>query len=281
MKCCVDFQTAERLAYSNYFYILHRFYPYKKILDWVNDEHPDMYKSISLGVNNQDIKIVTMLDKDKINCITIDVAHGDHVLVKNMIIHIKKHLPNTKIIAGNVGTVDGALRLQEWGVDAVKVGLSMGKSCTTYNTTGVGSPMFSIVRDCFEDPKLDIPIIADGQIREPGDVCKALVGGATMVMIGSEFAKLKDSPARCFKQLEDPTAGIYTHWKEFYGSASEKNKGHGSYVEGKSVNLRMSELTYAAYYDKIEQAIQSCVSYSGYSSMRDLTFMEFAVHLNN
>ena len=76
--------------------------------------------------------------------------------------------------------------LKSWGADAVKVGLSMGKSCTTYNCTGVGTPMFSTVANL---SYLNVPVIADGQIREVGDVCKALVAGADMVMIGSEFAK--------------------------------------------------------------------------------------------
>ena len=194
------------------------------------------------------------------------MAHGHHILVKDMIKHIKNHCfkNSTKIIAGNIGTIHAARDLSSWGADAVKVGLSMGKSCTTYNCTGVGTPMFSTVANL---SYLNVPVIADGQIREVGDVCKALVAGADMVMIGSEFAKCANSPAK--------TVGKK---KEFYGSASSTNKGHNGYVEGKVVYLDMREEPYKQYFDRINQGIQSCMSYAGIEDITKLYLMEYSVY---
>ena len=197
-----------------------------------------------------------------------------------MITYIKDRL-NVKIIAGNVGTYDAATDLYEWGADAVKVGLSMGKSCTTYNCTGVGTPMFSTVESIanakFFSWETTIPIIADGQIREVGDVCKALVAGADMVMIGSEFAKCEDSPADV---MGGPAMGNVNK-KVFYGSASSTNKGHDGYVEGQTVYMDMRNETYLQYFDRINQGVQSCMSYAGVNDITSLVNMEYLIHTNN
>ncbi len=145
----------------------------------------------------------------------------------------------------------------------------MGKSCTTYNCTGVGTPMFSAVyhmchddEETYEAPR--IPIIADGQVREVGDICKALVAGATMVMVGSEFAKCSDSPAETIDNC-----------KVFFGSASSFNKGSDSYVEGQKVLLEQRSETYIKYLKRINEGVQSCMSYAGVDNLNGLKDMRF------
>ena len=268
MKCTIDFKKARELSEAGYFYVLHRFYDYYDIYDWVKDNQDLKTISISVGVNEKDWELVNDLfvNKLRVDYITIDVAHGHHILVKRMVEHIKNHhfKHSAKVIAGNIGTIHAAKDLSSWGADAVKVGLSMGKSCTTYNCTGVGTPMFSTVANL---SYLNVPVIADGQIREVGDVAKALVAGADMVMIGSEFAKCKDSPAKTIKNK-----------KEFYGSASSTNKGHNGYVEGKVVYLDMRYESYQEYIDRINQGIQSCMSYAGTEDITKLHLMEYSVY---
>lgn len=282
MKCTIDFKKARELSEAGYFYVLHRFYDYEDILDWMIENKDIKTISISVGVNEKDRDFIDkIVEKDvSVDFITIDVAHGHHVLVKNMITYIKDRL-NVKIIAGNVGTYDAATDLYEWGADAVKVGLSMGKSCTTYNCTGVGTPMFSTVESIanakFFSWETTIPIIADGQIREVGDVCKALVAGADMVMIGSEFAKCEDSPADV---MGGPAMGNVNK-KVFYGSASSTNKGHDGYVEGQTVYMDMRNETYLQYFDRINQGVQSCMSYAGVNDITSLVNMEYLIHTNN
>lgn len=279
MKCTIDFDKALQLSEAGYFYVLHRFYDYDQILKWVEESQPIKTISISLGVNDKDYKFIDKLvNRDlRVDFITIDVAHGHHLLVKEMIEYIKYKCKFTQVIAGNVGTPDAAKDLISWGADAIKIGLSMGKSCTTYNCTGVGTPMFSTVEAVAQHVSEDTPIIADGQIREVGDVCKALVAGASMVMIGSEFAKCEDSPADI---IGGPAVGN-TNKKVFFGSASSTNKGHDGYVEGQTVVLDMRDETYLQYFERINQGIQSCMSYSGLKDINELDLMDYAIHTNN
>ena len=282
MKCTIDFKKARELSEAGYFYVLHRFYDYKDILDWMIENKDMKTISISIGVNQKDYDLIDKIYKNNIDVdfITIDVAHGHHILVKQMIAYIKDKI-KVKIIAGNVGTYDAVTDLYEWGADAVKIGLSMGKSCTTYNCTGVGTPMFSTVESIanakFFSWETTIPIIADGQIREVGDVCKALVAGANMVMIGSEFAKCEDSPADI---IGGPAMGNIDK-KVFYGSASSTNKGHDGYVEGQTVYMDMRNETYIQYFERINQGVQSCMSYAGVNDITSLINMEYLVHTNN
>lgn len=296
MKCTIDFKKAEELSQAGYFYVLHRFYDYDEILQWIeNNQHLDTI-SISLGVNEKDYKFIDKLIEKKLHVdfITIDVAHGHHILVKQMITYITNKY-NVKVIAGNVGTYKAAKDLYDWGAAAVKVGLSMGKSCTTYNCTGVGTPMFSAVSSIArkkltkyvvytpgkdgtsEEGELSIPVIADGQIREVGDVCKALVAGADMVMIGSEFAKCEDSPA----EIVGGPVFNNENKKVFFGSASSTNKGHNGFVEGQTVYMDMRNETYLQYFNRINQGIQSCMSYAGIKDINQLYSMDYSIHTNN
>lgn len=270
MRCTIDFTTAVDLAENNYFYILHRFYDYYQIIDWIGCIQ-DIYVSISVGVKPEDHIFIEKIKKSnhRVDCITIDVAHGHHVNVKNMIYFIRQTLGrDVKIIAGNIGTKAALYDLHKWGADAAKVGLSMGKSCTTYNCTGVGTPMFSAVHNmCIDGDSIlypPIPIIADGQVREVGDICKALVAGASMVMIGSEFAKCSDSPSETLN-----------NYKVFYGSASSYNKGTDHYVEGQKVLLEQRTENYKGYLTRINEGVQSCMSYAGVEDLSDLRYMKF------
>lgn len=307
MACTINFNLAEKLAEEGYFYILHRFYGYNEIFDWIDDNYNLPLISISVGVNDKDKDFISELAQKvyvqqtfRVDVITIDVAHGHHILVKEMIEFIKKHYHltkakfNPKIIAGNVMTPEAVNDLKEWGADAAKVGLSMGEACTTYNVTGVGSPMFTTISSCTGNASLNrnnlmsgkssFPVIADGGIRESGDVCKALVAGARMVMIGSMYAACKDSPAKIIRRGEK---SIHTEFgvreissgnpfKEYYGSASAKNKGKAEYVEGSEGKLiPMAEETVLDLNLKFEEAIQSCMSYAGVKDVRDLSKMKW------
>ena len=295
MKCTINFKKARELSEAGYFYVLHRFYDYDEILNWMIENKDMKTISISIGVNKKDRDLIDKIVERAVSVdfITIDVAHGHHVLVKEMITYINNKL-KVNIIAGNVGTYQAAKDLYDWGADAVKIGLSMGKSCTTYNCTGVGTPMFSAVSSIAkkkfskyvvhkqgglsgEYKDISIPVIADGQIREVGDVCKALVAGANMVMIGSEFAKCEDSPADI---IGGPAVGNVNK-KVFFGSASSTNKGHEGYVEGQTVYMDMRNETYVQYFNRINQGVQSCMSYAGTNNINDLSDMDYKYRVIN
>jgi IMP dehydrogenase len=135
------------------------------------------------------------LVEEKVDVIVIDTAHGHTTRVLRTIEEVKKRFPETEVIAGNVGTFEGACDLIAAGVAAVKVGMGPGSICTTRVVSGAGMPQITAIAEAARAAaKADIPIIADGGIKFSGDIVKALAAGASSVMIGSLFAGTDESP---------------------------------------------------------------------------------------
>ena len=129
--------------------------------------------------------------------LVLDIAHGhaDHAI--DGVRRLKDHFEDVDVIAGNVATPDGAIDMAEAGADAIKVGVGPGGVCTTRLVAGVGVPQLSATDDvviALAEAGLDIPVIADGGIKNSGDIAKALAVGAETVMIGSMLAGTKESP---------------------------------------------------------------------------------------
>ena len=125
----------------------------------------------------------------------IDTAHGHSRGVLDMLRKLKRKFPSTEMIAGNVATAHATEDLIKAGADGVKVGIGPGSICTTRVVTGVGVPQITAIMDCAAvAARYDIPIIADGGIKQHGDIPKAIAAGADAVMIGSLFAGLEESP---------------------------------------------------------------------------------------
>jgi len=184
----------------------------------------------------------------------LDVAHGDHKLTVAHIKEFKFEYPDCKLIVGNVATYDAADRLAARGADAIKVGIGPGAACRTREVTGFGVPQLSAVMDValIKNYYTDVKIIADGGIKNSGDIVKALAAGADTVMIGSLLAGCDEAP--------NPG--------EYYGNASEHVNGHrapeGSYgkVERKgSVEDVIKELAWG---------IRSGLSYGGATNLQEL-----------
>jgi IMP dehydrogenase len=130
-----------------------------------------------------------------VDILLVDTSHGFSANVINAVKHLKKRFPNVDLIAGNVGTPQGAEALIEAGVDAVKVGIGPGSICTTRIVAGIGVPQLTAVMNCrVVSEKTGVPIIADGGIKYSGDITKALGAGAHSVMIGGLFAGTEESP---------------------------------------------------------------------------------------
>jgi IMP dehydrogenase len=130
-----------------------------------------------------------------VDVLLIDSSHGHSQGVLDRIKATHEKYPDLPIVGGNVATAAGALALADAGVRAVKVGIGPGSICTTRIVTGVGVPQITAVADAVEALKgRDIPVIADGGIRFSGDIAKALVAGASCVMVGSMFAGTEEAP---------------------------------------------------------------------------------------
>ncbi len=283
MKCVIDFKLAEFLSLNGYFYILHRFYDYDEIFNWIEKNQNLPLISISVGVKERDKEFISKIlgAKLRVDIITIDISHGFCDLMKGMIQGIKS-LTNCKVIAGNVwGDNDSVVSLEHWGADAIKVGLSYGQSCITYNKTRIASPMFS----CGLEARkwTDLPLIGDGGIRDNGDITLGLRAGYDMIMAGSIFAACDDSPAEF---VRDCPGGNYFKWnnshnrlKSYYGSASAENKGHNKNIEGKNIEIECNGLSIEEKLEEIRQDLTSSCSFLGGDRLNCLKHAEYQIVL--
>ncbi|MCW5254891.1 GMP reductase [Verminephrobacter aporrectodeae] len=270
MKTVVDEKICTWLAHNGYFYAMHRFG-----LDnvrFVRDmQAKGCYASISLGVKRSDYDTVDALVAQGLapEYVSIDIAHGHADSVRNMIEHLKARLPRAFVIAGNVATPEAVIDLENWGADATKVGVGPGKVCITQLKTGFGTGgwQLSALKWCARVATR--PIIADGGIRSHGDIAKSIRFGASMVMIGSLFAGHEESPGQTVE-----VGGA--RFKEYYGSASDYNKGEYRHVEGKRI-LEPVKGRLADTLVEMEQDLQSSISYAGGRRLMDVRKVNYVI----
>ncbi|MBK8156069.1 MAG: GMP reductase [Streptococcus sp.] len=273
MQTIIDEDIAEKLAKNGYFYIMHRFdeASRKTFVKRMHDQ--GLIASISVGVKDYEYDFVSSLKDDAPEFITIDIAHGHSDSVIEMIKHIKKELPDTFVIAGNVGTPEAVRELENAGADAAKVGIGPGKVCITKVKTGFGTGGWQLaaLRWCAKAARK--PIIADGGIRTHGDIAKSIRFGATMVMIGSLFAGHLESPGK----LVEVDGKQY---KEYYGSASEYQKGEHKNVEGKKILLPVKGHLKDTLVE-MQEDLQSSISYAGGRDLHALTRVDYVIVKNS
>lgn len=175
-------------------------YSYTDVADLIENTRPlynrdSAYRlRVGAGVGPGDYARAEALAAANVDVLTVDTAHGHSKGVIEMTAWVKKNFPHIDVIAGNIATGEAALELQKAGADAVKVGIGPGSICTTRVVAGVGIPQISAIYKCASALKGSIPVIADGGIRHSGDVAKALVAGASSVMMGSVLAGTDEGP---------------------------------------------------------------------------------------
>ena len=270
MKTVINEALCVWMAQNGYFYVMHRFD--LDNLKFVRSmKAQGVYASISLGVKQPDYDTVDHLVAEGLapDYITIDIAHGHADTVQKMIGYLKKKLPDAFVIAGNVATPEAVIDLENWGADATKVGIGPGKVCITKMKTGFGTGgwQLSALKWCARVATK--PIIADGGIREHGDIAKSIRFGATMVMIGSMLAGLEESPG----QTVEVDGKLF---KEYYGSASDFNKGEYKHVEGKRI-LEPIKGNLEGTLREMEEDVQSAISYSGGTRLMDIRKVNYVV----
>ncbi|MCA6216069.1 GMP reductase [Ideonella sp. B7] len=270
MKTVLDERIAAWLAANGYFYVMHRF-DLDNVAFARHMRKAGHYVSISSGVKPADREVIDRLAADGVGAdyITIDIAHGHADSVHRMIEYIKEKLPNSFVIAGNVGTPEAVIDLENWGADATKVGIGPGKVCITRLKTGFGTGgwQLSALKWCARVATK--PIIADGGIRHHGDIAKSVRFGAAMVMVGSLFAGHEESPG----QTVEVDGKLF---KEYYGSASDFNKGEYKHVEGKRI-LEPVKGKLADTLREMQEDLQSSISYAGGKQLTDLRRVNYVI----
>ena len=229
----------------------------------------------AVGVRDKEMRRVESALQAGADCIVVDIAHGDSNLEIDMIKNIRRHFPQAQIIGGNVATGDGTKRLIDAGVDSVKVGVGPGSICITRIVAGSGVPQLTAVIECAKAAEsAGIPIIADGGIRQPGDVAKAIAAGAQTVMIGSMLAGTDESPGMIMTRRGH-------RYKASRGMASreaniDRNKKEGNDLTQEEIEEYVAEGVEAAvpYRGKAREVLtqlvgglQSGMSYSGATSI--------------
>lgn len=275
MQTVIDEKLAVWLAQNGYFYIMHRFDEDER-LPFVKKMHDQgLFASISVGVKPKEHELIDELAAQNLvpEYITIDIAHGHSDTVIEMIKHIKQAMPGVFVIAGNVGTPEGVRELENAGADATKVGIGPGKACITKLKTGFGTGGWQLaaVRLCAKAASK--PIIADGGIRNNGDIAKSVRFGASMVMIGSMFAGHEETPGEVVEQDGQK-------YKVYYGSASQYQKGQYKNVEGKKLLV-----PYRGHISdtlrEMQEDLQSSISYAGGKELMSLRKVDYVIVKNS
>lgn len=149
----------------------------------------------AIGVKGDYLERAKRLLEAEVDALVVDIAHGHSAHAVETVKLVKKEFGDVEVVAGNVATSRGTFDLIRAGADAVKVGVGSGSICVTRVVTGFGVPQLTAIIDSAEAAReYDVPVIADGGVRNPGDVTKALAAGASTVMIGSLFAGTEESP---------------------------------------------------------------------------------------
>ena len=215
----------------------------------------------AIGVTGNYIKRAGALLDAGANIICVDVAHGHHLLVKNAIEKLRGLFPTAHLMAGNIATALAFKDLESWGVDSIKVGIGGGSICSTRLQTGHGIPTFQSIMDCkMASPTgSSVKLIADGGIKNSGDIVKALAAGADFVMVGSLLAGTDEAPGQNFLTPQGLT-------KVYRGMASKEAqrdwKGGYSSNEGISTTIPYKGAVSSVLKD-LEKGIVSGFSYSG------------------
>ncbi|WP_035054782.1 GMP reductase [Carnobacterium pleistocenium] len=275
MQTVIDETLAIWLAENNFFYVMHRFDEEDRMPFVQRMQEKELFSSISVGVKDSEYTFIETLAKEKLvpEYITIDIAHGHSDLVINMIHHIKKFLPGTFLIAGNVGTPEAVRELENAGADATKVGIGPGKVCITKLKTGFGTGGWQLaaLRICAKAARK--PLIADGGVRDHGDIAKSIRFGASMVMMGSLFSGHDQSPGETIEK----DGKMY---KEYFGSASEFQKGEHKNVEGKKILVEYKG-DIAETLLEMKQDLQSSISYAGGNDVESLRKVDYVIVKNS
>lgn len=243
------------------------------------DGHGRLRVAAAIGVSADALDRVAHLVAQLVDVIVLDSAHGHSDGVLNLAEKVRERYPDLAFIVGNVATKEAAADLVALGVDAIKVGMGPGASCTTRVVAGIGVPQITAIMECAKvAAPAGVPIIADGGIRYSGDIVKALAAGASSVMIGQLFAGTEESPGesillegRSYKVFRGMGSVAALHEgsadRYFQDAVTDKRKLVSEGIEGR-VPYK-GALTHLVY--QLVGGLRAGMGYVGVSTLPELT----------
>jgi len=246
--------------------IIHRYNTIEKQCEHVKQTHDNCFVAAAIGVTGDYIERAKALVESGCHILCIDVAHGHHALMRHALSTLRNTIGyDIHLMAGNVATLEGFNALADWGANSIRVGIGGGSICSTRIETGHGVPTLQSIIDCSQSDR-DVALIADGGLKKPGDIVKALACGADFVILGSMLAGTSESPGQI----------VYNNgvqYKTYRGMASVEAqidwRGHTSSIEGVShmVKLRGPVKNILS---GLSNSIRSGLSYSGALNLNEL-----------
>jgi IMP dehydrogenase len=245
------------------------------------DENVAMFRAcrhptfVSVGASEKDLERAAALRDAGANYFCVDVAHAHAKYVGKMLKKLREMLPEACLLAGNVATYAGADYLAGCGADIIKVGIGGGSVCSTRIKTGFGLPMITSIREC---ARIDRSIVADGGLRAPGDIVKALAFGADFVMLGGMFSGTRPTPGKVVERVGAAQGAVQAPklFKEYRGMASKEAQEDfmGGMPEWKTAE---GVSTYVPYREDEEAIVadivgglRSGLTYGGSATIREL-----------
>ncbi len=268
MDTVTESKMAIAIAHAGGIGIIHRFSTIEKQAEEVSrvkGQGAKLLVGAALGVKDALERAGAIL-KAGADVLVLDIAHGHNERALETVKKLKKNFRKIDIIGGNVATPEGVLDLIRAGADGIKIGIGPGAVCTTRIVTGVGVPQLSAIIECVKTAKkFNVPIIADGGIKNSGDISKALAAGASTVMIGSLFAGTDEAPG---EHIWEDGIG----YKLYRGMASRgilaSDDGFYRAPEGKSGKVHYKGSVSGILVD-LSSGLRSSMSYLGAKNLKE------------
>lgn len=220
----------------------------------------------AIGVSGDFLERAQSVVSEGAKILCVDVAHGHHILMKTALRKLRSAFgKKIHIMAGNVATLEGFNDLADWGANSIRVGIGGGSICSTRIQTGHGVPTLQSVIDCAKTDR-DALIIADGGMKNTGDISKAVAAGADLVMCGSIFAGTEESPGEVFSSTDNKKYKVYRGMASV--EAQRDWKGSHNSVEGISTTIPYKG-SVKEVLDLMKKQLSSACSYSGSKNLKE------------
>lgn len=278
MDSITEFEMAFAMAKCGGIGVLHKFLPIEEQRFQVKQlklrsrlpENRRYPVGAAIGATADYLERAEELINANVDLLILDVAHGHHKLIKDALTSLKNKFDHqVHIMAGSIATKEAAKDLINWGADSLRVGIGSGSLCSTRIQTGVGIPMISCLQEINEvASKHNIPVIADGGLRTPGDIAKAIAAGANAVILGSLLSGTKETPGILEKTGTWPNEKLQ---KKYRGSASLESKidrGETKNVEGYSTIVPYKGKV-KRIIDDVLHGLRSACSYVGATTLKE------------